>query len=131
MKAASKVFYTIGRIFNVITIIVAALFIVFGVILFTMADQIYAQLAEESVEGIGASGDIKLIGIFLMAAAAVSLLVTVVVFILACNASRKLDNDTQENGPHIVMIVIGIFGDVFYLLGGIFGLIEEGEHPKK
>ena len=131
MKAASKVFYTIGRVFNVINIIVTILAIIFGGLVFGLSDQLFAQLAGDGVEGIGAAGDVRLFGVMIMIGAAIGLVVTIVVFILACNASRKLDNDTQENGPHIVMIVIGIFGDVFYLLGGIFGLIEEGEHPKK
>ena len=39
-------------------------------------------------------------------------------------------SDKTENAPHILMIIIGIFGDIFYLLGGIFGLVAEHENEE-
>ena len=47
--------------------------------------------------------------------------------LLAVKAQRALDNKLKEDWPHVLMIIVGIFGDLFYLLGGVFGLVAENQ----
>ena len=60
----------------------------------------------------------------------------IVVICLASNAINKTESDKADKAPHITMIVFGaLSGDVFYVLGGIFGLVaiaqeEDGSQPK-
>ena len=56
----------------------------------------------------------------------------IVTYILATKARRSIDNGVVDKTPHIIMIVVGaVSQDVFYLLGGIFGLIAESQEGKE
>lgn len=125
MKTASKIFYTVGRVINIIEIVFAVLAIILGAVCLAMSADIAAQAAADGLT----VAQVKGAGLIFVVGGVISLIVALVIFLLANHASKALNNDTQENAPHIIMIVIGIFGDIFYLLGGIFGLIEESNHP--
>lgn len=108
MRNASKTMYKIGRIFNFVLLGLAALLIVIYTILMIV------HLANN--EGLWYLGTI--IGLTIWLA------IIIVTIIFATRAIKAIDEDEKNNAPHITMIVFGaISGDVFYLLGGIFGLI--------
>lgn len=108
MKNASKTMYKIGRIFNFVLLGLAALLIVIYTIIMIV------RLANN--EGLWYLGTI--IGLTIWLA------IIIVTIIFATRAIKAIDEDEKNNAPHITMIVFGaISGDVFYLLGGIFGLV--------
>ena len=121
MKTASKIMYTIGRIFNIFAIIACAILLVVGIIAMVAP----GKIAEGSDE-IATADEAKALGLTILITGAVLFVVYLVMCILAGHAKKALNNNKTENAPHIVMIIIGVFGDIFYFLGGIFGLI--GEH---
>ena len=123
MKTASKVMYTIGRLFNILAIIACVILIVVGIVAMVMP----GKLAESS-DDITTADEAKAMGMTILITGAVLFAVYVVICALAGHARKALNNNKTENAPHIIMIIVGIFGDIFYLLGGIFGLI--GEHTK-
>ncbi len=123
MKTASKVMYTIGRIFNILAIIACVILIVVGIIAMVMP----GKLAESS-DDITTADEEKAMCMTILITGAFLFVVYVVICALAGHARKALNNNKTENAPHIIMIIVGIFGDIFYLLGGIFGLI--GEHTK-
>lgn len=123
MKTASKVMYTIGRIFNILAIIACVILIVVGIVAMVMP----GKLAESS-DDITTADEAKAMGMSILIAGAVLFAVYTVICVLAGHARKALNNNKTENAPHIIMIIVGIFGDIFYLLGGIFGLV--GEHTK-
>ena len=117
--------YIIGRIANIVEIVLCALMFIPGIILIAAAD-FFAE--NEEADAVVFRG----VGIGFLVGFGIALLVLVIVLILATRASKALNNDTKERAPHITMIVIGVFGDILYTLGGIFGLIAEngaGENP--
>ena len=85
------------------------------------------KLAEAS-EDITTPDEAKAMGMTILITGAVLFVVYTVICALAGHARKALNNNKTENAPHIIMIIVGIFGDIFYLLGGIFGLV--GEHTK-
>ena len=112
MRNASRTMYQIGRIFSFILLGIAALLTVIFTILMIV------DLANGN--GLHYLGNI--IGYVLWLA------LIIVVIILATNAIKNTEEDSKNNTPHIIMIVFGaISGDVFYLLGGIFGLIANSQ----
>ena len=123
MKTASKIMYTIGRIFNIFAIIACVVLIVVGIV----AMVVPGKLAEAS-EDITTPDEAKAMGMTILITGAVLFVVYTVICALAGHARKALNNNKTENAPHIIMIIVGIFGDIFYLLGGIFGLV--GEHTK-
>lgn len=114
MKFASKVMYLIGRIFNIIELVCGIIFIVFGVL------NMVGVIGAEDKTAQAALGITYLV---------IGIIITVIALIvlgLSKKASKALNNNIVENKPHIIMIVIGVLSEnVFYILGGIFGLIAE------
>ena len=122
MKNASKAMYTVGKVFSIIEIVLWVLLLIMSVLFIALAG------AMSEIEGTGTAEEITAMGITLTITFGILLIVSIIVLILASRAKKALDNNTKENGPHIMMIIIGIFGDIFYTLGGIFGLIAENQN---
>ena len=69
---------------------------------------------------------IKAVGLGLIIGGVIALIVSIIVLTLATNAQNTLNDKVTQNTPHIIMIVIGILStDIFYTLGGIFGIVSE------
>ncbi len=112
MRNASKTMYRIGRVFSFILLgiaaIVAILFTVFMIV----------DLASD--KGLHYLGN--------LISTLIWLAFIIVVIVLATNAIKNTEEDNKNPGPHIIMIVFGaLSGDVFYLLGGIFGIIANSQ----
>ena len=134
MATASKVMYIIGIVFNVLAIIGMILLALFGLFINTNAEELVAQVGE-FIEEFPLPEDIELttelvslIGMGLIIGSAVAFVLSIAVFCLALWACKSISNGKRERAPHIVMIVVGVLSTyIFYLLGGIFGLISESK----
>ncbi len=124
MKTASKVMYTLGTIFNIIGIFLWAIFIVLGILTRTFSKDIFERRTAGATY---TEADVKIVGTVLMVTGIIAIVITIIVLILAAYARRKLNNNQRDLAPHIIMIVIGVFGSLFYLLGGVFGLVAESD----
>ena len=119
MGNASKILYTVGKVVNIIEIVMTSLMLLLGVAVMIFGEAIAVNFQAVASFLNMATGTGFTIG------GAVALVLSIVTLVLANNATRALENGVTENAPHIVMIVVGVFGDIFYLLGGIFGLVAE------
>ena len=126
MKSAAKIMYTIGKIFSIIEICLTVLGIISGILIAIYSNDIAARADVSRT-----SEEIYRIGIAFMVAMIISFLIVTVVLCIASYARRSIDNGRVDALPHIIMIVIGIFGDIFYLLGGVFGIISENDETGK
>ena len=127
MEKASKILYTVGKVFNVIEIVMTSLTLVLGILITLFGESIVenVRMVTDSLNGIITVGT----GTGFIIGGTIALIVSIVTLVLANNATKSLQNGQKDNAPHIVMIIIGVFGDIFYLLGGIFGLVaENSEH---
>ena len=116
MRNASETMYKIGRIFSFILLGISALLIVIYSILMIVA----------AVDGRFPAYLGSVVGY------SIWLVLVLVVILLASRAIKAIEQDKKDNGPHITMIVFGaLSGDIFYLLGGIFGLIANGTEEEK
>ena len=62
-------------------------------------------------------------------AAVVALVISIVMLIFGIRALKMLEKNGLNSTPHIVMVVLGaVFGELFYLLGGIFGTIGSSQN---
>lgn len=117
MKTASKVFLVLGAIANIIGLIITIVFCV----LFALgaATNILQQIGVDPE--VFALGNTMLATIFGIVAG-----IELIVFIVAVSAYKATNKPGAQNGPFIALIVIGVLCvDLFYLLGGIFGVISE------
>ena len=122
MKDVSRIMYTIGKVFSVIEIVLSSLFLVVGILIRSFAEEIYNHQGKEKVFSVG---EVRQLGLIFIITSAIAVVICFVVLIIASIAKKKLDNEKKDLLPHIVMIVIGVFGDIFYLLGGVFGIVAE------
>ena len=111
MEKASKVMYKIANVFNWILLVCGIIFLIFGILVNTGAIQATGSDPEA------------------IAAGAVALIVFGVWFIIdpivMIVLTRKAEKAGASKGWDILFLVLGIIGEnVFYFLGGLFGLIS-------
>lgn len=128
MKDASRVMYTIAKVLNIISIVgIALLFI--GAITIAANPGEYLSQFQEALNDAAITEEVVLgIAVGLIVYALIALAVLIVCIVLVGKAQNALE-DPSKNAPHIVMIVLAVFsGSLFYLLGGIFGLVANGQN---
>lgn len=122
MKTASRILYLVGRILNIVHIIGSVLFIIFGIVLLASKDSISAQAAIDGIEALDTIKKVEIAGINVIIISSFSLAFSIATFVLATFASKQIKLGNKAVAPHVIMLIIGFFGDIFYLVGGIFGI---------
>lgn len=122
MKNASRVLYTVGKVINIIEIVCAVLMIALGAVAIAMPEKIAAESAAQGISKYDSPAEVKAAGMTILITAIVLLVVSVIIFALAKKATKSLKNGATDTTPHVIMLVIGLFGDIFYFLGGFFGI---------
>ena len=127
MAKASQVMYLIGKIINIIEIVCAALLLLAGAICVSMPEEFIGK-----IDKITTAEEAKAFGVTIIVIAVIMLIVSIVVLALANKAKKAVAKGSKQNAPHIIMIVIGVIGgDIFYLLGGVFGLVAQNNAPQQ
>ena len=128
MKQASSIMYTIGKVFNIIGIVVCGLLLILPIVMMAMPEEIYNQQRASDFNRLTVD-QIKVLGVGVLIGLIIALIVEIVILVLAIYAKKKLNNNTKETAPHIIMIIIGALGgSIFYLIGGILGLVAEEQN---
>lgn len=129
MKNASKIMYTIGKVINVIEIVFAVLFILLSVLIISQPNAIAEEAIKQGATALDTPQKAQSCGIVMLVGAIIALIVSIVIFILATRAVKRLKENDKGTTPHVIMLVIGVFGDIFYFLGGLFGILSVNERP--
>lgn len=132
MKNASKTMFNIGHIVTIIYLILGALLAIIGIIVCIVGGVGLAAAAGDAeaeaaaAAAVGAGGTCICWGIYF-------LVTSIVCLVLVGKAKRELADESKSNKkPFIVTIVVGaIASNPFYVLGGIFGLIAEGQQGQQ
>ena len=119
MKSSIKTMYKVGKIFNMIAIVLSSLMFFAG--MFTLIFK--ERVAELGIKNIETAGAAERLGIVLLIVAAVSIILEIAFYVCASKADRFTREDKDTYVDHTTMVVIGIIGNIFYLIGGIFGLV--------
>lgn len=132
MKNASKTMFNVGHIVTIIYLILGALLAVIGIV-FLIVGLSTLAIAAGDAEGeaaaaaaLGAAGGLLGWGLYFV-------ITSIVCLVLIGKAKRELADESKSNKkPFIVTIVVGaIASNPFYILGGIFGLIAEGQQGQQ
>jgi len=127
MKSASKTMYLVGKILNIIAII---LFIIFAIVCGVAVGnkEELANTGKIVVDGRVITNPEEIAQIYngLLVFCIISIIVLIIVLIIRGFAVRSLSRRGSQKFPHILMLIIGIVScDIFYFLGAIFGLVHE------
>ena len=119
MKNGAKLFYAIGFVFNVLSIIIIA--VLLGIFGFS-----YSQpgLLEQVATEIGVTTEfIKEAILAFIILLAIGIVIELIITFVVVWARRNLIKNTGRVSPHVILLILGIVGlNIFYLLGGIFGM---------
>ena len=120
MKKAAKIMYTLGIIGNFIMIIFCLIGMIISLVGVANVEEIIGSITEFSQEEVTAAIA------FLTSFSIIYLIIYIVTVILAFVAKSKVNDGKKSFFPHILVLVIGVIGwNVFYILGGIFGIVVE------
>lgn len=116
MRNAARTMYKIGRIFSFVLLgLTALLLVIFSILMI--------------VEAVNGHFPAHLGSVIWYV---IWLALVIVMIILASKAIKAIAQDEKAVAPHVTMIVAGaISGDIFYLLGGIFSLVANGQESDK
>lgn len=132
MKNASKTMFNIGHIVTIIYLILGALLAVIGIFVLIFGAGALAVAAGDAeaeraaAAAVSAGGTLLVWGLYFV-------ITSIVCLVLIGKAKRELADESKSNKkPFIVTIVVGaIASNPFYVLGGIFGLIAEGQQGQQ
>lgn len=132
MKNASKTMFNIGHIVTIIYLILGALLAIIGIVTLIIGAGALAVAAGDAdaeraaAAAVGAGGGLLGWGLYFV-------ITSIVCLVLIGKAKRELADESKSNKkPFIVTIVVGaIASNPFYILGGIFGLIAEGQQGQQ
>ena len=132
MKNASKTMFNVGHIVTIVYLILGALLAVAGIITLIVGITTLglaggdAQAEAAAAATMGAGGTLIACGLYFV-------ITSIVCLVLVGKAKRELADESKSNKkPFIVTIVVGaIASNPFYVLGGIFGLIAEGQQGQQ
>ncbi len=125
MSNASKIMYKIGRIFNIIAVIGLAIGFVASLIstIVGVSQMDFENPSEEALAALS-------LGITGIVVCFLYLVFSVVALIIVGKAIKALKDNTRNVREHVTAIVVGVIsGEIFYVLGGIFGLVAESQQP--
>ena len=120
MKSASKVFYMIGFVFNIIAIIFGGLLLAFSIMGLT-DHELFLKIVAELNRGEQLVHDTLILMIVLLS---IELVLDVLFLVIILRAKKDLNEGNGKLSTHVVLLIAGILAsNLFYLLGGIFGLV--------
>ena len=138
MKKASGVMYLLGKIFEIIEIIFSAFAAFIGAVAIARKEEVFQKIVESGNTDITSVEQVQQVGITLLVCGIVAIIFGVVVLTLLAHARRAVEEAKPANKLHISMIVLGVFTNLFVLLGGAFALgagevaqAQQPEQPKE
>ena len=127
MNNASRIMYKIGRIFNIIEFVILTLGIVAGIAMKIIPSQVVRIAQFYNIEILDTLPEVQTAATTCITSCILSLIYSIVVFVFATKSLKALESGKPSQKLHITMIVVGAFGDIFYLLAGIFGVVAMGQ----
>ena len=116
MKKASETMFLLGKIVNIIAIIILGIFIAIGSFV----------LASQFAKGRGAM--LFIAGVIILIIGLIILCIPIVLLIICSKQNKKIVEGSMETGPRVALIIIGVLTDnIFYILSGIFSLVARNQ----
>ncbi len=120
MKKSSNLFYSIGFVLNIIELVIAGLLVALFAFAYTNPDAINKVATDTGSTAEYVQSAFLVIMILFVIIAVVDVVVSVLVFV----AKKNLKEKNGKVGTHILLLILGILSvNIFYLLGGIFGMV--------
>ena len=134
MKKASQIMYTIGKVFNIIGIVLSSIFVLIGIIITASGELVGGVLDLAEVEGVAEEAIpmmVVIVGVFYLIFGLIMLGLNIAAIVVTGKARASIEGGSMDTKPHVLTIVFGALTNTFYLLAGIFGLVARNKELKE
>lgn len=121
MNSSSKALYIVGIVISVFVLFGAIFFAYVGFAILGNAQAIIQALIEGGVK-LDDPAAIAAAGGLLASVGIVGIVIELASITFAVIANMRMSSGTCQSWNHIVLIVLGVLGNIFYLIGGIIGV---------
>ena len=125
MKKASRIMYILGIVFNIFSIVANFCAIFLGYYVSTNALFVHNKMAEYGFSPLPTVEELRNMGTTVLSTCIFALALAIVMIVFAVKAKKAIEENKLSKKLNITMIVFGALDNLFYLLGGIFGLVAE------
>ena len=127
MSKANRIMYLIGLIFNVleiVTLLVGAFALALAI---GASDELFSKLPEDIKTQFADAAAFKSWLITGCVACIFGLLISVTILVLSRVSKKAQETGVHAKGWSIVILILGVFNNLFYFVAGILGLVEQPE----
>lgn len=127
MSKANRIMYLIGLIFNVleiVTLLVGAFALALAI---GASDELFSKLPEDIKTQFADAAAFKSWLITGCVACVFGLLISVTILVLSRVSKKAQETGVHAKGWSIVILILGVFNNLFYFVAGILGLVEQPE----
>ena len=129
MKKAAKVMYILAIVWSCFSFLTVIGMFGAAYLMKHYPSQIANYASEHGIEELNTIKKVLDLVNPMIIAAVVALVISIVMLIFGIRALKMLEKNELNSTPHIVMIVLGaVCGELFYLLGGIFGTVGTAQN---
>ena len=130
IKGSAKTLYKVGIIVNIFFIVLTFIVFVGSIIVIALKDDIALRALEAKIESFDNPNEVRLAGVIGLIASIIYLLFNIAMLIFSIQADKKLSHGSKKSGPYVQLMIIGLFGNLFYFLSGLFGTFEQEKLPE-
>ena len=129
MQKTAGIFYTIGKVFNIIEIVFIVLMALVAAYGVANSEQLYQELINQGVTDIASAAELATLCTTLLVSMIVALVLSVLILVFGTKAKKALGNGDKK--PQIIVLVFAILaGGIFYLIASIMGLVLACSKPQ-
>ena len=125
MSSTVRIMYKTGVIFNFVIFALSIIFVLAGILTIAFAKDIASYALEKGFSAFDNPNEVKILGRTVVIIAGIVFVQSVTTLVLAIYSKNKIEfTNVGNTTPYVILLVIGIFGNPFYLMSGVFGLVE-------
>lgn len=126
MNETSRIMFKVGYIINLIIIAVSLVLVVAGTLTLVLDEKIAAEGLRKGITILDNKAEVDILGRVVLIPSAIALVMQTIILLLAIKFKNNIINTSVANNSsyYVALLVVGLFGSIFYILAAIFGLIS-------
>lgn len=127
MSKANRIMYLIGLIFNVLEIVTLLVGTFALALAIGASDELFSKLPEDVKAKFADVAAFKAWLTTGCVSCVFGMLISIAVLVISRIAKKAQETGVHAKGWSIVILILGVFNNLFYFVAGILGLVEQPE----
>lgn len=129
MSKTVKNLFRVGVIVSLFLIFVSVAALTTSIIGLMLKDKIAELALERGITLLDNPKEVEFYSVIILISSILLFIYKIAVILIALRQKQRLENGKKDTYPYIILIVIGVLGNLFFFLCGIFGSIEQEKLP--